>query len=61
MHLVAFPPRVLARKAEQLGFEVCSLRTYSHGEHHSGLGLFLLRTYHKLGLGCKFRLVLKKV
>jgi SAM-dependent methyltransferase len=60
MHLVAFPPRALAIKAEQMGFGVCSLRTYSHAEHHSGPGLALLRAYHKLALGSKFRLVLKK-
>jgi SAM-dependent methyltransferase len=60
MHLVAFPPKVVGRKAEELGFKVFSLRTYSHGEHHSGLGLVLLRSYHKLALGSKFRLVLRK-
>jgi SAM-dependent methyltransferase len=60
MHLVAFTPRVVAKKAEELGFKVFSLKTYSHGEHHNRLGTALLRGYHNLALGSKFRLVLKK-
>ena len=60
MHLVEFPPKVLASKARELGFEVSSLCTYSHREHHSALGLALLGWYHRRGLGSKFRLVLRK-
>ncbi len=60
MHLFAFPPKTLIAKVQEIGFNVVSCCTYSYPEHHTQLVFALLRIYHRLCMGTKTRLVLRK-
>lgn len=59
-HLVGFSKKSIEFLAHEFGFEIEHIRSYSSPEHHAPITMKLLWPYHRLLLGSKLRVVLRR-